>query len=30
MLPEHVRARDTSVRPHQLDAYDQLKEPQDD
>jgi hypothetical protein len=29
MLPEHVRARDTPVRPHQLDAYDQLKEPQD-
>jgi hypothetical protein len=26
-LPAHVRARDVPVRPHLLDAYDQLKEP---
>jgi transposase len=26
-LPDHVKARDPHVQPHQLDAYDQLKEP---
>jgi hypothetical protein len=30
ILLEHVQARDAPVRPHKLDAYDQLKEPQDD
>jgi transposase len=25
-LPQHVKARDTIVEPHRLDAYDQLKE----
>ena len=29
-LPAHVKARDTPVRPHQLDAYDQLKDQTDD
>jgi transposase len=29
-LPAHVQARDTNVRPHRLDAYDQLKEQTDD
>ncbi|RWB65185.1 MAG: IS21 family transposase, partial [Mesorhizobium sp.] len=23
-LPEHVRRKDTTVRPHRLDSYDQL------
>ena len=27
ILPAHVRDRDTTVRPHALDTYDQLKEP---
>ncbi len=26
VLPAHVRARDTPVRPHALETYDQLKE----
>lgn len=26
ILPDHVRDRDTTVRPHDLDTYDQLKE----
>jgi transposase len=30
ILPAHVQARDTTVRPHQLDAYDQLKTPRHD
>jgi hypothetical protein len=29
-LPEHVRAKDTPVRPHPLDSYDQLKESSDE
>jgi len=29
-LPEHVRARDITVRPHSLDGYDQLIGGQDD
>ena len=29
-LPAHVQARDTPVRPHRLDAYDQLKDQSDD
>jgi hypothetical protein len=29
-LPEHVRAKDAPVRPHQLDPYDQLKEQPDE
>jgi transposase len=29
-LPASVKARDTPVRPHQLDAYDQLKDQTDD
>jgi hypothetical protein len=28
-LPEHLRARDTTVQPHALEAYDQLKEKHD-
>lgn len=30
MLPEHIRIRDTTVRPHQLDVYDQLRDADDD
>jgi hypothetical protein len=26
ILPDHVRARDAAVRPHDLDTYDQLTE----
>jgi len=29
-LPAHVKARDTAVRPHRLEAYDQLKDQTDD
>jgi transposase len=29
-LPEHVQAKDTPVRPHHLDSYDQLKERADE
>ena len=29
-LPEHVHSRDTPVRPHRLDPYDQLTEDDDD
>jgi hypothetical protein len=29
-LPAHVQARDTPVRPHPLESYDELKEPLDD
>jgi hypothetical protein len=29
-LPEHVRARDQPVRPHDLASYDKLKEPPDE
>ena len=25
-LPAHVQARDTTVRPHSLETYDQLKD----
>ena len=28
-LPAHLQARDTSVRPHALETYDQLKEKHD-
>jgi hypothetical protein len=28
-LPEHLRARDTTVQPHALETYDQLKEKHD-
>jgi hypothetical protein len=30
VLPAHVRDRDTPVRPHALETYDQLKDPSDD
>jgi transposase len=30
VLPAHVQARDTPVRPHALETYDQLKEHRDD
>ena len=30
VLPEHVQKRDAPVRPHALEAYDQLKERSDD
>lgn len=29
-LPEHVQAKDAPVRPHELDAYDELKEQPDE
>ena len=29
-LPDHVRAKDTPVRPHSLDSYDQLKDTPDE
>jgi transposase len=29
-LPEHLQAKDTPVRPHHLDSYDQLKERPDE
>jgi transposase len=29
-LPEHVQARDAPVRPHELNAYDQMKEQPDE
>ena len=29
-LPAHLRARDTTVQPHALETYDQLKERNDD
>lgn len=29
-LPAHVKARDANVTPHRLEAYDQIKEPNDD
>lgn len=29
-LPDHIRHRDASVRPHRLDTYDQLTEASDD
>jgi len=29
-LPEHVQARDAPVRPHELNAYDQMKEQTDE
>ena len=29
VLPDHLRARDTTVQPHALETYDQLKDRND-